>query len=134
MDLNGLPIDHIGVAVHSIEEAAPTFELISGARRSAVEALPSQDVQVCFVGRVELIEPTSPDSSTARFLQRRGVALHHIAYAVDDLTATLTRMEKEGFELIDTEPRRGAGGHRVAFLHPRSTGKILIELVESGTG
>lgn len=124
------PIDHIAVAVNSIESSAPLYELLSGGRCSPVETLPAQGVRVAFVGGIELIEPLTPDSSVARFIERSGEGLHHVAYVVDDVAAELERLSAEGLELIDSEPRDGAGGHRVAFLHPRSTGRVLIELVE----
>jgi methylmalonyl-CoA/ethylmalonyl-CoA epimerase len=95
-----------------------------------VEEIASQGVKVAFVGQVELLEPTDPDTPVGRFLAKRGPGLHHIAYHVADLPGELARLAADGMELIDREPRAGAGGHRVAFLHPRSTGGILIELVE----
>lgn len=124
-------IDHIGVAVHSIEESRRTFELISGATCTSPETLEAQRVRVAFVGEVELIEPLSPDTSLARFLERQGPGIHHIAYRTDDLDAELIRLEAEGMTLIDRTPRTGAAGHRIAFLHPSATGGVLIELVES---
>lgn len=126
------PIDHIAVAVRSIEDAAPLYELLSGARCSPPEELPSQGVRVAFVGGIELLEPLSADSTVGRFLERDGEGLHHVAYRVEDLQAELDRLAGEGLELIDEAPRAGAGGHRVAFLHPRSTGRVLVELVQHG--
>ena len=129
-----LPLDHIAVAVPSITSALPLFELIAGARSSPVERVESQQVDVAFIGggqtRIELLEPTGPDSTVQRFLDRRGAGLHHIAYRVSDLDATLERLASAGIQLIDRIGRPGAGGHRVAFLHPKSTAGILIELVE----
>lgn len=126
----GLVVDHVAVAVPSIGEARPLYERLSGASGSPVEELPSQGVRVAFVGQVELLEPLTPDSSVGRFLARRGSGLHHIAYRTEDLRSELDRLADAGFELIDTEPRPGAGGHLVAFLHPRSTGGVLVELVQ----
>ncbi|HSH76376.1 MAG TPA: methylmalonyl-CoA epimerase [Longimicrobiales bacterium] len=123
-------LDHIGVAVHSLAESSVIFELISGEPCSPPETVTAQGVRVAFVGAVELLEPTSPDTTIGRFLSRRGQALHHIAYRTDDLEGDLARLEAAGVELIDRAPRQGAGGHRVAFVHPSSTGGILIELVE----
>lgn len=128
--MNGLVVDHVAVAVPSIEEARPLYERLSGVSGSPVEELPEQGVRVLFVGEVELLEPLAPESSVARFLDRRGPGLHHIAYRTPDIHAELARLAEAGFELIDTEPRPGAGGHLVAFLHPRSTGKTLVELVQ----
>jgi methylmalonyl-CoA/ethylmalonyl-CoA epimerase len=127
------PFHHVAVAVPSIDEARGLFELLSNTSGSEPEAVPSQGVRVMFVGAVELIEPLSPDSTVARFLERRGSGLHHVAYESDDLPSDLARLKEAGVELIDEEPRPGAGGHLVAFLHPRSTGGILVELVQRGS-
>lgn len=126
----GRPIDHVAIAVHSIEENSSIFELLSGEPSSPPEVLASQGVRVSFVGGVELLEPLGPDTTVGRFLERRGPGLHHIAYSTDDLVADLARLEAAGIRLIDSEPRKGAHGHRVAFLHPSSTGGVLVELVE----
>ncbi len=125
------PLDHIGIAVHSIEEAAPVFERLFGQSGSQVVSLPGQGVDVCFVGAFELLEPRGPDSTVARFLDRSGPGLHHVAYRVVDIRAELDRASANGFRPIDAEPRPGAHGHLVAFLHPKDTGGVLIELVES---
>lgn len=126
----GLDVDHVAIAVPSIEAALPLYERLTGATASAVETVAGQSVRVAFVGALELIEPTAPDGGVARFLEARGPGLHHIAYRTDDLRAELVRVAEAGFELIDHEPRAGAFGHRVAFLHPRGTGGVLVELVE----
>lgn len=129
-----LPVDHIGIAVTSIAQAMPLFELLTGATGSPPERLDAQGVSVAFVGddgaRLELIEPTTPESTIARFLDRRGAGLHHVALRVPDIRLALARFIEAGIEPVDREPRPGAGGHAVAFLHPRSTGGVLIELVE----
>lgn len=125
-----LPLDHIAIAVPSLDEAATLHEQISGAVRSPTEVLESQGVRVTFVGQVELLEPLGPDTPVGRFLERRGAGLHHLAYRSRDLEADLRRLRKGGFVLVDQEPRPGARGHRVAFLHPGSTGRALVELVE----
>ncbi len=130
--MNGLPLDHVGVAVPSIQASAATFEPITGATCSSIEELPEHDVNVAFVGSIELIEPRSSASPVARFLARRGPGIHHLAYRVSDLRATLRDLNTRGFQLIDEEPRPGARGHLVAFVHPKSTGGILIELVQHG--
>ncbi|MDT8369860.1 MAG: methylmalonyl-CoA epimerase [Longimicrobiales bacterium] len=128
--MNELPLDHVAIAVHDLESAVPIFERLTGSRGSPVEEVASQHVRVAFVGALELLEPTNDESTVARFLARRGPGLHHVAYRVDDLAATLARIRVEGVETIDDEPRRGAGGHLVAFLAPKSTGGVLTELVE----
>ena len=130
-----LPLDHVAIAVPSITAALPIFELMTGASGSPIEHVAAQRVDVSFVGsgegRLELIQPTSPDSTVQKFLDRRGgPGLHHIAYRVADIEAALARLSESGIELIDQQPRLGAGGHRVAFLHPKSTHGVLIELVE----
>lgn len=124
------PLDHVGVAVHSIEESSGLFELLSGESCSRPETLEAQGVRVAFVGSVELLEPLGPDTTVGRFLERRGPSLHHIAYRTEDLEADLARLRAEGVELIDQAPRTGARGHRVAFLSPAAAGGVLIELVE----
>lgn len=130
----GLPIHHIGIAVASIEDTHSTYELVTGASSSPIETVESQGVRVCFVGWIELLEPTHPESTVARFLDRRGPGLHHIAYASRNIERELVRLSQAGFDLIDEVPRPGAFGHLVAFLHPRSTAGTLIELVETHAG
>jgi methylmalonyl-CoA/ethylmalonyl-CoA epimerase len=124
------PLDHVAVAVASLEEATHTFLLLAGGSATPVEELPTQGVRVRFLGSLELLEPLGPDTTVGRFLARHGPGLHHIAYRVPNLPEALARLGEEGVELIDSQPRPGARGHRVAFLHPRSTGGILVELVE----
>ncbi|HUF52099.1 MAG TPA: methylmalonyl-CoA epimerase [Longimicrobiales bacterium] len=128
-----LQLDHVAIAVESIAVSLPLFESLTGGVGSPVERVDAQGVLVAFVGtgtgRLELLEPTAPDSAVGRFLTRRGAGLHHIAYRVDDLDAALAGLAAAGVELIDHRPRPGAGGQRVAFLHPRSTGGVLVELV-----
>ena len=123
-------IDHVAVAVHSIEQSSGLFELLSGERCSTPETLEAQGVRVAFVGPIELLEPLGPETTVGRFLARRGQALHHIAYRTDDLEGELARLEATGVQLIDRTPRPGAKGHMVAFLHPSSTGGVLTELVQ----
>lgn len=130
-----LPLDHVAIAVDSIATTQPLFETLIGAIGSPVERVADQGVDVVFIGtgpgRIELIEPTGADTAVGRFLRRRGPGMHHIAYRVPDLAEALARLAADGIELIDAEPRAGAHGHLVAFLHPRSTGGVLIELVEA---
>ncbi len=128
--MNGYPLDHVAIAVRSIRESAATFEPVTGCACSTLEELPSQDVNVAFMGALELIEPRSSDSGVARFIERQGPGLHHIAYRVPDIRTALTQLKTRGFQLIDEEPRPGARGHQVAFLHPETTGGVLIELVQ----
>jgi methylmalonyl-CoA epimerase len=131
-----LPLDHVAIAVHSIADALPRFELLTGGHASPRERVDAQGVDVVFVGegegRLELLEPLAPESAVGRFLERRGPGIHHLAYRVPDLAAALGRLAAAGVRLIDEEPRPGAHGRKVAFLHPSSTGGVLIELVEEG--
>ena len=125
-----LEFDHVAVLVQSLAESTPALERLTGTASSPAEEIPSQRVRVCFVGSVELIEPTSPDTGVARYLEKRGPGLHHIAYRVDDVGSTVNRLTSEGYRFTSDEPMVGRGGHRVAFLHPSSTGGVLIEFVE----
>jgi methylmalonyl-CoA epimerase len=130
-----LALDHVGIAVRSLDESLPVFESITASKGYGREAVESQGVEVVFVGsgagRLELLAPTREDSAVAKFLARRGPGMHHLCYRVPDVAAALARYEAQGCELIDRAPRTGAHGHRVAFLHPRSTGGVLVELVQN---
>ena len=128
--LTRLPLDHVAVAVQSIEENCRLFELLAGESCSNPEVLEAQGVRVAFVGDIELLEPLAADTTVGRFLERRGQALHHVAYRTDDLEGELARLEAAGLRLIDRSARIGANGHLVAFIHPSSTDGILVELVQ----
>lgn len=131
-------VDHIGIAVSSLEAATPLYMAILGVQASGAETLPAEGVKVVFLGdgagRVELLEPTEPDSPVARFLQLRGPGLHHLCLRVSDLETAVQRAVEAGAELVPPGIRRGTGGHGVAFLHPSSTGGVLLELAEAGGG
>lgn len=129
--MNSYSLDHVGVAVSSIDEARPLFELLTGDICSPTEEIESQGVAVAFVGSLELLEPRGAEGPVARFLERRGPGLHHVALRVPDIEAALSRFQAEGVRVVDETPRPGARGHRVAFLHPRSTGGVLVELVQA---
>ena len=128
------PLDHVGIAVHSLDESLPTFESITGGKGYGRERVESQGVEVVFVGeglgRLELLAPTRDDSAVAKFLAKRGPGMHHLCYRVASIRDELARYREAGAQLIDREPRPGAGGHMVAFIHPKSTGGVLVELVE----
>ena len=132
-------IDHIGVAVEDIDAAHRALRARASrwtlAHRETVE---SQGVEAVLLdvgdGHVELLAPLGPDTAVGKFLARNGAGLHHVAYAVDDIDATLVRVAAAGIELIDAEPRVGIRDSRVAFLHPRSTGGVLTEIVEPAGG
>lgn len=131
-------LDHVGIAVHSLDESLPLFESITGGKGYGRERVESQGVEVVFLGqgdgRLELLAPTRDDSAVAKFLVKRGPGTHHLCYRVADVQAELDRYQAAGAQLIDQHPRPGAAGHLVAFLHPRSTGGVLIELLQSADG
>ncbi|REJ38256.1 MAG: methylmalonyl-CoA epimerase [Bacillota bacterium] len=122
-------IDHIGIAVADLDEALAAWSRL-GLDRPVIEDVPEQGVRVAMLpvggGKIELLAPLSPDSPVGRFLERRGPGLHHVALRVDDIEAALAEAEARGLELIDRQPRIGAGGARIAFVHPRSTGGTLV--------
>jgi methylmalonyl-CoA/ethylmalonyl-CoA epimerase len=127
-------VDHVAVAVRSISEALPFYRDMLGLEYRGDEAVPGQGVKVAVLEagetRVELLEPTAPDSPVARFLDSKGPGLHHIAFRIEGLADELKRLAGQGVRLIDSEPRKGAEGARIAFLHPGAAGGVLIELVE----
>jgi methylmalonyl-CoA/ethylmalonyl-CoA epimerase len=129
-------IDHIGIAVPSIEEALPFYEKAMGLKCEHIEEVPSQKVRTAFfeIGgvHIELLEPTAPDSPIAKFLEKNGAGVHHIAYATTDVPAQLEQAKTMGCRLINETPVVGAGGKQVAFLHPKSTFGVLTEFC-SGT-
>lgn len=127
-------IDHIGIAVNSLAEAIPVFSTLLATNGSGEEEVPSEGVRVAFFGegegRIELLEATGPDSPVARFLERHGPGVHHLCLAVPDLEEALEEAEDAGVQVLEPRIREGAGGHRVAFLHPKTTSGVLIELSE----
>lgn len=126
-------IDHLGIAVGSIDDALAVYRAL-GLSESEREHVPTQKVEVAFLpvgeSRIELLEPTSADSPVARFLEKRGEGIHHVCFAVEDIEAALADLASRGFRLIHTVPVAGAGGKRVAFLHPEAGRGVLIELAE----
>lgn len=128
-------IDHLGIAVQNIEEVLPYFEGVLGLKCYAIEEVEDQKVKTAFlkVGEVklELLEPTSPESAVAKFLEKGGKGIHHVAFAVEDGVANaLAECDSKGIRLIDKAPRPGAEQMSIAFLHPKSTASILTELCE----
>lgn len=125
-------IAHIGVAVESIEGALPFYRDVLGLTPSAPEEKDGARIVSLTFGPsdVELLEPRSPDSPIAKFLARRGPGIHHVCYRVPDLEAALAAARAAGYQLVDEAPRIGAHGHRIAFLHPKTTAGILIELTD----
>ena len=127
-------VDHLGIAVESLEAGLAIWRDRLGLEPSHEETVADQGVRTAFLPlgsiRLELLEPTGPDSPVGRFLSRRGPGFHHICFLVDDLDAALESLDQAGVRLVDREPRLGAEGCRVAFLHPSSTGGMLVELKE----
>lgn len=128
-----LRIDHVGIAVNSIEEASKVYEAL-GLVSSGLEEVAEQKVKVCFFpcgdSEVELLESTDPEGPIAKFIEKKGEGVQHIAIRVPDIIAAIAEMKEKGFRMIDEAPRYGAGGAKIAFCHPKSTGGVLIELSE----
>ena len=129
-------IEHLGIAVKSLEEAIPYYENILGLKCYSIEEVADQKVKTAFfkVGqtKIELLEPTSEDSTIAKFIEKRGEGLHHMAFAIEDGVANaLAEVEAKGVRLIDKAPRKGSEGLNIAFLHPKSTCSVLTELCEN---
>ena len=136
--MTGRALDHVGIAVHSLDDSLPVFESITGGKGHGRERVEQQGVEVVFLGsgdgRLELLAPTRDDSPVAKFLAKRGPGMHHLCYRVDDVAAELARYRAAGARLIDETPRPGAAGHLVAFVHPKSTGGVLVELLQAAHG
>jgi len=131
--MNVNKIDHIGIAVRNIDESLKFYELL-GLKATGKEEVAEQKVRVAFVpvgdSEIELLESTSPDGPIARFIEKNGEGIQHIALRVDDIKKALAELKANGIRLIDEEPRYGAGSASIAFIHPKSTGGILLELSE----
>jgi methylmalonyl-CoA epimerase len=132
--MNTTVIDHVGIAVKSIDDAMPFWEGALGVKCSGRETVEDQKVTTAFLpikeSEIELLEATSPDSPIAGFLEKRGEGIHHLAIRVDNLEEALGSLKEHGVRLIDEHPRKGAGGARIAFIHPKAAGGILLELCE----
>ena len=127
-------IDHIGIAVRSIGKTSELLSNILGLKVTGEEIVEEQKVKVAFLplgdSELELLESTSPEGPITRFIEKKGEGIQHIAFRVDNIEKVLEKLKKEGVRLIDGKPRYGAGGAKIAFLHPKSTNGILIELCE----
>jgi methylmalonyl-CoA epimerase len=130
---NGYRIDHLGIALRSLEAALRFYEGSLGMEASLRESVPQEKVNVamlpCGGPRLELLEAAAPDSVIAKFIETRGEGLHHVALLVPDLNAAVARLKASGARLLN-EPRQGAGGHLYVFVHPASTGGVLLELIQ----
>jgi len=129
-----MKIDHIGIAVRSLSETLRFYQEALGLNASGFEDIADQGVRVAMLpvgeSRIELLEPLRADSPVEKFMAKRGEGIHHIAIQVGDLEAALERLKTAGVRLIDSSPRQGAHGSRIAFIHPSSTHGVLLELVE----
>jgi methylmalonyl-CoA/ethylmalonyl-CoA epimerase len=129
-------INHIGVAVKSIDEALPFYRDQLGMDFKGSEEVQEQKVKVAMLqigeSKIELLEPTSPESPVAKFLEKNGPGIHHLAYEVADITAAIAHLKKEGARMIDETPRNGAHGTQIAFVHPKSSNGVLTELCQPG--
>ena len=129
-----LKIDHLGIAVNSIDEGKKFWSDILDLDFEGSETVAEQKVTTAFFpvseSEVELLESTSPDGPVAKYIEKRGAGIQHVAFRVEDIDAALAELKEKGVKLIDQEPRIGAGGARIAFLHPKATGGVLVELCE----
>ncbi len=129
-------VDHIGVAVPNIDEALKFWEAVLGVKCTGVEEGADQKVKTAFLPikdtEIELLEPTSPDSPVAKFMEKGRPGIHHMAIRVENVEKALEELKAASVKLIDEKPRRGAGGAMIAFLHPKSTGGVLLELCQRG--
>jgi len=127
-------IEHIGIAVKNLEQSNELFKKLFGNEHYKVEKVESENVSTSFFmlgeTKIELLEATSPDSAITKFIEKKGEGIHHIAYDVDDVYAEMKRLQEEGFELINKEPKKGADNKLICFLHPKSTNGILVELCQ----
>lgn len=127
-------IDHIGLAVKKIAQALPFYQQQLGLKEVQIEEVPDQKVRIAILpigeSTIELLEPTDPQSPVAKFIAKKGEGIHHIAFAVDELSPILKELDRNGICLVDKEPRQGAQGKKIAFLHPKSTFGSLIELTQ----
>jgi len=129
-------INHIGIAVTSIQEALPFYRDNLGMSFQGVEEVAEQKVKVAMLqigeAKIELLEPTDPDSPIARFIEKNGSGIHHLAYEVENIEQAIAKLEQEGVRMIDRTPRYGAHGTRIAFIHPKGSAGVLTELCQSG--
>jgi len=127
-------VEHIGIAVKNIQASNELFEKLFGKAHYKIESVESEGVSTSFfqVGetKIELLEATNENSPIAKFIEKRGEGIHHIAYEVDDIFEEMKRLQAEGFELLNQEPKKGADNKLICFLHPKSTGGVLVEICQ----
>ena len=132
--MNMKKIEHIGIAVKDIEKSNDLFKALFGKRHYKIEDVESEGVKTSFFkcgpNKIELLQATSEDSPIAKFIEKKGEGIHHIAFAVEDIEAEIKRLEDEGFIMIHKQPKRGADNKMIAFLHPKSTNGVLVELCQ----
>ncbi|MDX1469916.1 MAG: methylmalonyl-CoA epimerase [Flavobacteriaceae bacterium] len=132
--MNLKKIEHIGIAVKNLNSANELYEKLIGQPPYKSETVESEHVTTSFFksgpNKIELLEASNPDSAIAKFIEKRGEGVHHIAFAVDDIRAELARLEKEGFQILNKEPKKGADKKLVAFIQPKTTNGVLIELCQ----
>jgi methylmalonyl-CoA/ethylmalonyl-CoA epimerase len=130
-----MKIEHIGIAVKNLESSNELFSKLFGQSPYKVETVESEGVStsffMCGSSKVELLEATNPDSAIAKFIEKKGEGIHHIAFEVEDIHADMKRLEAEGFQLLNSEPKRGADNKLICFLHPKGTNSVLVELCQS---
>jgi len=129
-------INHIGIAVKSLDDTIPFYRDNLGMEFKGIEEVPEQKVRVAMLqvgeSKIELLEPTSADSPVAKFIEKNGVGIHHIAYEVADIDVAIAKLTADGVRMIDTQPRSGAHGTRIAFVHPKGSNGVLTELCQAG--
>ena len=127
-------IEHLGIAVKDIEASAKMYETLLGKPSYKTEVVESEGVSTLFFqigeSKIELLEATNPESPIAKFIEKRGEGIHHVAYDVSDIDVEIQRLQAEGFQLIHETPKSGADNKKIAFLHPKSTGVVLVELCQ----
>jgi methylmalonyl-CoA/ethylmalonyl-CoA epimerase len=137
MDDTPMKIEHIGIAVKNVESAIQTYEKLLNTKCYKTETVKSEEVLTAFFrtgeSKVELLEPTSRQSAIAKFIDKRGEGLHHIAFEVEDIESEMNRLKKEGFRILNEQPVKGADNKRIAFIHPKDNHGVLIELCQSET-
>lgn len=130
-------IEHIGIAVKNLEEANKTYAALLGCAHYKIEDVAGEGVSTSFFkigeSKIELLEATTPDSPIAKFIEKRGEGIHHIAFAVNDIQAEVARLKAEGFQVLNETPKKGADNKLVVFLHPKSSNGVLVELCQEAS-